>query len=83
MKKNLLSLLLLMNLSACKEETKVAPPQSLKSFEVSSEDFSEFKPKDESCDSEEELKKKLEEDLKKNESAPTLGGITDGGCEVK
>lgn len=51
------------------------------SLQVKTEDdFSDLKEQDESCDTEEDLEKKIEEQAKKQEAFKLQGG--DGGCEV-
>jgi len=83
MKLVFISLFLLFQVASCKEEKKSNVATPVSGTQASSEDFSDLKPKDEYCDSEEELKKKLEEELKKNTAQPSLSGFKDADCEVK
>ncbi|PIP94684.1 MAG: hypothetical protein COW00_09230 [Bdellovibrio sp. CG12_big_fil_rev_8_21_14_0_65_39_13] len=83
MKLLIISLIVFFQLTSCKEEQKPIVEAPVSSAQASSQDFSDLKPKDESCDSEEELKKKLEEELKNNAAKPSLTGFKDADCEVK
>ncbi len=57
------------------------PGQDQSSLQAKAEDdFSDLKEKDESCDTEEDLEKKIEEQAKKQEAFKLQGG--DEGCEV-
>ncbi|GAB4011287.1 MAG: hypothetical protein Fur0010_05380 [Bdellovibrio sp.] len=79
----LLSTLLL--IFSCKKEAEHSsvPTTNTMSAVASEQSFSDLEKKDESCDSEEELKKKMEEELKKAQAQPSLQGFKDAGCDVK
>ncbi len=63
------------------ESTVSVQPQEGNALQAKTEDdFSDLKEKDESCDTEEDLEKKIEEQAKKQEAFKLQGG--DGGCEV-
>lgn len=74
-------LISLLFFSCVESKKKIAPAPSLEGFSKESsqkleDDFSDFKKKDESCDSEEEVQKKIEEKLKKE---PTKAFKLQGG----
>lgn len=60
--------------SPASHETKQVQAQA-----KAEDDFSDLKEKDESCDTEEDLEKKIEEQAKKKEAFKLQGG--DGGCD--
>lgn len=82
--KYLFVLFLILSFVSCKNsEQAAATPTGVTQMPTSEDQFADLKPKDGSCDSEEELKKKMEEELKKAQAQPSLQGFKDAGCDVK
>jgi len=81
---SLISIFLGALLFGCQPSQKIGSGDSMHEAQSSQvkveDDFSDLKEKDESCDTEEDLEKKIEEQVKKKEAFKLQGG--DGGCDA-